>query len=142
MSWLHKVRLRALGLMLGLGFATIGLLSLWTLPAWSLVGVAVAVVAVAVNTMGSRLSRDTCLNCGGDLTNLPRDTYGTICPGCGSVQTTTFQRFAFFDTQAGDPGSDDAPVVDVETEDGESVDARAGDAQTGDADGGSSRAHA
>ncbi|MEO0512508.1 MAG: hypothetical protein AAF108_06375 [Planctomycetota bacterium] len=98
LSWLHRIRLKALGVALGFAFAALGLLSLWTLPAWSIVGVAVAAVAVAVNTAGRNLGKDSCLNCGQDLAGQPRDTYGTVCKNCGAVQTTTFARLAHFDS--------------------------------------------
>jgi len=83
--WMHKVRLRVLWTVVGIGLTTLGVISLTAIPAWPIVGVAVATLALVVNGMTSRLRQPICLGCGGDLTNQPRGEHGAICPTCGTV---------------------------------------------------------
>ena len=86
MTWMHKVRRRALWIAVGVGITTLGVLSMTTIPAWPIVGVAVATLALAINQLTSRLSQPVCLACGQDLTGQPRGEHGTVCPHCGSIQ--------------------------------------------------------
>lgn len=85
MTWMHKIRLRVLALLLGTALATIATASLTALPVWPVVGVAVAAVALGVNKITARLRQPTCWGCGGDISREPKGGYGTICPDCGSI---------------------------------------------------------
>lgn len=85
MAWMHKVRLRVLAFMVGVGLAVFGAVSLASLPFWPVFGVAVAAVAVAVNRMTSRLTHPTCWGCGADITGQPPGEYGVMCAACGSL---------------------------------------------------------
>lgn len=85
MTWMHKIRLRVLGLLVAIALAAIGAVSLAALPTWPVVGVAVATVALAINSMTSRLSAPVCWGCGDDVAKIPSGEYGVICPKCGSI---------------------------------------------------------
>ncbi len=85
MTWMHKVRLRVLGLLLGLALAAIATISLTTVPAWPVIGVAFATLALAVNKMTTRLNQPTCWGCGSDLANAQEGIYGVECPQCGTL---------------------------------------------------------
>lgn len=85
LAWMRKLRLRALAYVLGLGLATMAMISLTSIPVWPIVGVAVACVAVALNSIGSRLDRPVCYSCGQDIGSEPIGVHGRICPGCGSI---------------------------------------------------------
>lgn len=85
MNWIHKLRLRALAVVLGLtlgALAVVGWLSVPVLPA---LGVALITAAAVVNSMASRLAQPTCAGCGRDLSGSQAGTYGVICPDCGSI---------------------------------------------------------
>ncbi len=71
MTWMHKIRRRALWIAVGVGITTLGVLSITTVPAWPIVGVAVATLALAINQLTSRLSQTICLGCGQDLSGQP-----------------------------------------------------------------------
>jgi predicted RNA-binding Zn-ribbon protein involved in translation (DUF1610 family) len=83
MTWMHKIRLRVLGLLVGLALAVIATISLTTVPAWPVIGVAFATLAIAVNKMTNRLSQPTCWGCGEDLAAADEGVYGAECPSCG-----------------------------------------------------------
>jgi len=85
MSWMHKIRLRVLALLVATTLAAIGAVSLAALPVWPVVGFAVATVALAINGMTSRLNHPVCWGCGGDIAKIPSGEYGVICPACGSI---------------------------------------------------------
>ena len=85
MTWMHKVRLRVLALLVGTVLAAIATASLTALPVWPVVGFAVAAAAYGVNKITARLRQPTCWGCGGDLTREPAGSYGQICPKCGTI---------------------------------------------------------
>jgi hypothetical protein len=85
MTWMHKLRLRVLGMALALTLAAIGAVSLAALPVWPVVGVTVAAAALAVNRITSRLSHPTCWGCGESIKNQPESPYGVQCPSCGTI---------------------------------------------------------
>ncbi len=85
MNWLHKLRLRAFGVVVAsiLGaLAVVGWLSVPVLPA---LGVAIVTAAAVVNTMANRLAMPTCAGCGTDLAKTPAGTHGVICHECGTI---------------------------------------------------------
>lgn len=85
MTWMHKVRLRVLALLVGMVLASVATVAFTTAPVWPVVGMAVAAAAYGVNKITSRLRHPTCWGCGGDLTREPAGSYGQICPKCGSI---------------------------------------------------------
>jgi predicted RNA-binding Zn-ribbon protein involved in translation (DUF1610 family) len=85
MTWMHKIRLRALALVVAIALVAIGAISLAALPTWPVVGAAVATVALALNSMTSRLSQPTCWGCGESIAKMPSGEYGVICPNCGAI---------------------------------------------------------
>ncbi|MEL6497925.1 MAG: hypothetical protein AAF937_04450 [Planctomycetota bacterium] len=84
---LHKLRLRALAVLLGLVLAAVGVVSVVSAPAWPIVAGAVAIAAVAVNSVAARLSKAICIGCGQSLAEQPMGQYGTVCPSCGTIST-------------------------------------------------------
>lgn len=87
-AYLHKLRLRAFGIVVGLGLATVGLLSMSILPALPVVVGAFAVAALVVNKVAAQLSNPVCIGCGGKLDNEPLGQYGVICPKCGTISAS------------------------------------------------------
>ena len=85
MSWVHRLRLRALALVVAAALVVIGVVSAAAVPVWPAIGVAVAAVALVVNRIGARLDHPTCLSCGADVSKEPRGQYGVICPNCGGL---------------------------------------------------------
>ena len=85
MTWMHKIRLRVLALLVCVVLAVIGIVSWAALPVWPVVGVAFATVAIVVNGMTSRLSQAVCWGCGEDISKIPSGEYGVICPHCGTL---------------------------------------------------------
>ena len=85
MSWMHRVRMRALGWAVGLMLAGFGVAAAFTLPVLPVLGVAVAAAAVLVNQMAFRLIHPTCYGCGRDIAKISAGTYGVECPDCGSI---------------------------------------------------------
>lgn len=83
MTWLGKMRLRAMAVVVLIPVLCFGVLSIgmsWlTIP---VVGVAVATI---VSTLGSRFEHDTCWTCGEDLAKEDAGVHGVICPKCGSL---------------------------------------------------------
>ena len=82
---LHSIRLRVLGVVIGLTLAAIGVLSWMALPVLPVVGFAVATAALVVNSMTSRLSKPQCLGCGHDFSGEPTGQYGVVCSECGRI---------------------------------------------------------
>lgn len=90
MTWLQKIRLRVLAIVLGAFLTGLAVASWGLIPLWPVVGVAVAVFAVAVNKVGHRLSQPVCLSCGADLANRPVGEHGMVCPACGAPNPPPF----------------------------------------------------
>lgn len=91
-TWLGGLRLRAFLLVVGIPLAAAGIIALS--PAWAtlpVVGVAVAAVMTSLSKVTQRLSENTCLTCGHDLSRESPATHGIICPECGSL----YQRAVF-----------------------------------------------
>lgn len=84
-SLIHRLRLRVLGLLLGLVLASLATISLTTIPAWPVVGVAVAAAYVGVNRIMARITPSSCPSCGSSLKGLNASANGIVCPECGSV---------------------------------------------------------
>lgn len=84
-TWIHKVRLRVLAVLVGMGLAVLAVTSWTAIPALPVIGVAVAFAAAAVNKVSSRLNHPTCWSCGIDLAGTPVGAHGSICPDCGAV---------------------------------------------------------
>ncbi|MEM1072745.1 MAG: hypothetical protein AAGH71_07985 [Planctomycetota bacterium] len=84
---LHKLRLRALAVVVGLILAAVGVVSVVSAPAWPIVAGAVAIAAVAVNSVASRLTKTICIGCGQSLAESPVGQYGAVCPSCGTIST-------------------------------------------------------
>ncbi|GAB5495220.1 MAG: hypothetical protein Phyf2KO_03000 [Phycisphaerales bacterium] len=87
-AYLHKLRLRAFGIVVGLGLATLGLLSMSILPTLPVVVGAFAVAALVVNKVAAQLSNPVCIGCGTKLDNEPLGQYGVICPKCGTISAS------------------------------------------------------
>lgn len=85
MTWLQKLRLKALGFALGLALAAIGAISWLALPAVPVIVGAFATAAVVLNSMTSRVSGKACQGCGASLKGEAQGAHGIICPGCGLV---------------------------------------------------------
>ena len=82
---LHKLRLRAFAVIVGLILAVVGVISIVSAPAWPIVAGAFAIAAVAVNTVASRLTKTVCIGCGTNLVDQPLGQYGVVCPRCGTI---------------------------------------------------------
>jgi len=93
-TWIHRLRLRVLAWMLGIGLAGIALVSWLAVPAWPVVGFAVAVVVATVSSMTSRLASPTCLSCGNNLSDALAGEHGLVCPECGAITRTLALRSA------------------------------------------------
>jgi len=90
MTWLGKLKLRVLVMVIGIPLATLGAISIT--PAWltlPLVGVAVAAVTVTVAKITSRMDSATCWTCGADLSGEARGAHGALCPKCGTLHDFT-----------------------------------------------------
>lgn len=88
---LHKLRLRAFAIVLGLVLAAVGIVSIVSAPAWPIVAGAFAIAAVAVNSVASRLTKTICIGCGQNLSESPVGQYGAVCPKCGTISTPANQ---------------------------------------------------
>lgn len=84
-SWLARLRVRVLALVIGGVLAALGVLSLTTFPAWGVWGVTVAAVAMAVHRVANKLSEPTCLGCGENIAKVPQGEHGAVCPHCGTI---------------------------------------------------------
>lgn len=85
MNWLGNLRRRALWVVVCLGAMALALIAWTTIPAWPVVGVAVAAAALVLNSVTSRLSAETCLSCGSDISDCPAGVHGRICRECGAI---------------------------------------------------------
>ncbi len=85
MPFLKKQRLRVLAILVAGGLAVFGLISMVSLPALPVLGFAVITVAAVVHRVTARLSMPTCHGCGKNLTDVPGDSIGVVCPDCGAV---------------------------------------------------------
>ncbi|MDX2146873.1 MAG: hypothetical protein SFZ23_05065 [Planctomycetota bacterium] len=85
MTWFEKIRLKVFAIVLGVVLAGVAVISFSAWPFWPVIGAAVAAFAVAVNTVGNRLSTNTCLGCGENLNGRPAGEYGVVCPCCGTL---------------------------------------------------------
>ena len=84
-AYLHKLRLRAFGIVLGLGLAAFGIVSMTVLPAIPVFVGAFAVAALVVNKVAAQLSNTVCIGCCEKIGNEPIGQYGAICPSCGTI---------------------------------------------------------
>lgn len=108
MTWLAKVRFRAVVFVIGVPLAAAGAISVG--PAWlalPLVGVAVAAVTVTLNKVASRLDQRVCWTCGTDLSGVPEAEQGVACPMCGSLHQHNPTRLANAEQPVSDDESDD-----------------------------------
>jgi hypothetical protein len=85
MTWMHRIRRRALWVVVVVGVTTLGLLAMSTIPAWPVVGVAVATLAIALGSITRSVSPSICLGCGHDVSDVPAGTHGRLCPTCGAL---------------------------------------------------------
>lgn len=100
LTWMRRLRLRALAWVVAIALGGVALLSWAAIPVWTVLGVTVAAVAFAVGTIANRLDHPRCWGCGADLKDQASGTHGTACGSCGAVN----QRFA----------TDEAPTDDAE----------------------------
>jgi hypothetical protein len=87
MTWMSRLRLRAIVFVIGIPLAAFGAISLG--PGWlalPLVGVAVAAVTMTLSKLGHRADQRICWTCGTDLSGEPEAEQGVACPTCGSLQ--------------------------------------------------------
>lgn len=84
----QRIRLKFFAALLATTLAVIGAVSWAALPLWPVVGVAVATIALVFNGMTSRLNEPVCWTCGEDLSRMQSGEYGSICPGCGALNST------------------------------------------------------
>ncbi len=84
----QRIRLRVFAVLVATTLAVIGAVSWAALPLWPVVGVAVATIALVFNGITSRLNEPVCWTCGEDLSRLQAGEYGSICPGCGALNST------------------------------------------------------
>ena len=89
MAYMHKLRLRAFGVLVGLGLTALGIVSMTTAPAWPVVVGAVAVAALVVNKVAAQLSHTVCIGCGKKIDAEPVGVYGVVCPSCGTVSASS-----------------------------------------------------
>lgn len=88
-AYMHKLRLRALGVLVGLGLAVVGIVSMTAAPAWPVVFGAFAVAALVVNKVAAQLSKTVCIGCGQRIDSEPVGQYGVVCPTCGTVSASS-----------------------------------------------------
>jgi len=91
---MHRLRLRALAILVGIGLTALALISLTTMPAWPIVGVAVATLAVCVHSLAYRVNPATCLGCGQSVADEPPGEHGRICRSCGTIAQSMPRHFA------------------------------------------------
>lgn len=109
MNWMHRLRLRALALLIGTALGAFALVSWATLPFWPVIGVAVAVVALAMGSMTTKLGSATCWGCGADLGEKPAGVYGVTCDSCGTIN----ERLAALESETLDLDDEDEPSTTV-----------------------------
>lgn len=83
MTWMGKVRLRALVAVIGVPVALVATIS--ALPAWVMVPIVVAAVTMTVGRVTSGMQRQTCWTCGEDLSEQGHGVHGVACPHCGAL---------------------------------------------------------
>lgn len=83
MTWLGKVRLRAIVAVIGVPIALLATIS--ALPMWVMVPIVVAAVTMTVSRVTSGMQRQTCWTCGEDLSAETHGTHGLACPHCGTL---------------------------------------------------------
>lgn len=91
MFWLQKLRLKVFALLVALTIAVITVVGMLSVPVLPAIGVALVAAVTMVNSMTTKLSAITCSGCGKDLSQAPANTYGIICPNCGTT-TLPFQH--------------------------------------------------
>ncbi len=90
MAYMHKLRLRAFGVLVGLGLTALGIVSMTAAPAWPVVVGAFAVAALVVNKVAAQLSHTVCIGCGKEIDDAaPVGVYGVVCPNCGTVSASS-----------------------------------------------------
>ena len=86
MTWLHRLRLRVFGVLVGGVLAVVGAVSVASLPVLPVVGVTLITVAAVVNGMTSRLAEPMCHSCGAEIApDASAGVYGVICENCGAI---------------------------------------------------------
>ncbi len=85
MRLLAKARLKAFGVLIGVGVAAFSVISIAALPMAAVVGVAITAVAVAVSKIGAQFDQAVCHSCGENLQGQRAGAYGVICPNCGAL---------------------------------------------------------
>jgi hypothetical protein len=88
-AYLHKLRLRAFGIVFGLGLAAFGIVSMTVLPAIPVFVGAFAVAALVVNKVAAQLSNTVCIGCGEKIESEPVGQYGVVCPKCGTISASS-----------------------------------------------------
>lgn len=83
MTWLGKVRLRALVAAIGVPIALVATIS--ALPMWVMVPIVVAALTMTVSRVTSGMQRQTCWTCGQDLSKESHGAHGLACPHCGTL---------------------------------------------------------
>ncbi len=83
MTWMGKVRLRALVAVIGVPIALLATIS--ALPAWVMVPIVVAAVTMTFSRVTSGMQRPTCWTCGSDLSAEGHGVHGLACPHCGAL---------------------------------------------------------
>ena len=86
MTWLHRLRLRVFGVLVGAVLAVGGAVSVASLPVVPVVGVTLLTVAAVVNGMTARLAEPMCHSCGAELAEgSEAGVYGVVCERCGAI---------------------------------------------------------
>jgi len=86
MTWLGRLRLRVIVLLVGVPLAVLGAVSIG--PAWMtlpLVGVAFAAITLTVSKTAQRLGEMCCWTCGAELCVESTSEHGIVCAECGSL---------------------------------------------------------
>lgn len=85
MRLLAKARLKAFGVLIGVGVAAFSAISIAAWPAAAVVGVAITAAAVVVSKLGAQFDQAVCHSCGENLQGQQAGAYGVICPECGAL---------------------------------------------------------
>ena len=85
MSWVHRLRLRALMVLIGSLLGAAAVIGWMSAPALPALGVALITAAAVVNKMAARAGEAPCAGCGRDLAGSASSNYGAICPACGTI---------------------------------------------------------
>lgn len=110
-SLFERIRFKVLAIVLAVLVTGIAVVAFTAMPAWPVVGATIAAFALAVNTVGSRLAQNVCMQCGEKLSVTRVGEHGVACSACGSL------------TFPGQPGIQNEPLaqVDLDDEAGEPV---------------------